>query len=296
MVPARVQGKEFMVSGYIRTPVLYFGASGVDLLRLRQIGKTLVATMLVLFGTAIPRSASGQSATAEDARFQVHPNRDGIHLEIYTPVPLSDVLRFACKQAGVTCTGLDLLSKESLQPMIVDGKFTRIVRQILEGTDVNFEYAHSDGQTRPKLTILRRSSTGQASLQVSGTPASSLTMESDQVAQPDSPSLEATTPAAAPAANVQETSVQETSHQSPPTAGQTEWRTAAEMMYRGGYATAATPSEFLPFPGPDGNPIPAVVEKPEFLPFPDQFGRPVPVTPVKPGSPFPMPADQQPPK
>jgi hypothetical protein len=71
---------------------------------------------------------------------------------------------------------------------------------------------------------------------------------------------------------------------------------AVQQMYGGGYAMTVTPSEALPFPGPDGQPVLSKPYYPEYLPFPDEFGRPIPVTPAKPGSPFPISTPQQPPK
>ena len=261
---------------------------------MRRSCQRLAATTLILFGLAGPCSAPGQSTTADDVRFWVHPNQVGIHLEIYAPVPLSNVLSIACKQAKVTCTGLDLVGKHNLPQMVVEGNFPHIARQLLEGSDVNFEYAHGSGQTQPKLTILRRPPAGTMPAQVAETPASETASVkgSAAVARPETPSVEDTMPPLVSPTSVHETDLQEAVQ----TAGQTDRRTAAEMIYRGGYATEASPSEYLPFPGPDGQPIRANGEKPEFLPFPDQYGRPIPVTPAKPGSPFPVPGDQQPPK
>jgi hypothetical protein len=258
----------------------------------RQFRELCSIAALLVCVSAATLSAQAQSPTTEDHRFRVGPNQDGISLEIFELAPLSNVLSVTCNQAKVACTGLDLVARDNLPPMVVEGKFPTVVRQILEGSKVNFEYAHGNGQTRPKLTILRRSTSGPMPVPVASTPTSdNSTEKAAGVTKAESPSLETPTPPAVSAANMQET-VQH----SPPTAGQTDWRTAAEMMYGGGYAPVATPSEFLPFPGADGKPIPAGAEMNEFLPFPDQFGRPIPVTAAKPGSPFPVPTDQQPTK
>lgn len=250
----------------------------------------LAVTMTLVIGLAANQFVEGQYVKPQDVRFRAESNSGNVRLEVYKTAPLAEILRSACKLANVTCSGVELLSQDSVPPMIVDGKFVQVVRQLVDGTQVNFEYTHGTAQLRPSLTFLRRTSVGHAAGEAVSTPSNDLAAvepesaavgstgtASDRVASPES--------AVPTIASVPKTPVA--------TSEQTDWRKAAEMIYAAGYASAATPSEFLPFPGPDGQPIPAKPVSAEYLPFPDQFGRPIPVAPAKPGSPFPPATETQ---
>jgi hypothetical protein len=234
--------------------------------------------------------ACPQDRASGDQRFQALKDQNELRLEIYKLTPVSDILLSACKESNVACTGLELLSKDSVPPMVVGGAFLQVVRQLIEGMEINFEYTHGTAQSRPKLAFLRRSSSVSVPAQTASAPANdSVTpLLQTTMALPTG----AATGTVAPTANSTLVSTEETSSSSA-AAQQTELLKAAMQMYAGGYATAATPSEFLPFPGPDGKPIPAKPVNTDYLPFPDQFGRPIPVTPAKPGSPFPPASETQ---
>ena len=254
------------------------------------IGRSHVRGTILLTCVLAGVVAWAQTQTSDDQPFRALSHQNELRVEIYKWTPLSDILRSACKQSNISCTGVELLSKDSVPPMVVDGGFLQVVRQLIEGAEVNFEYTHGTAQSRPKLTFLRSSSSGTPEAQTVSAPViDSLPQpRPTTTASPAEVALGSVAPTANSALVLTEGTISSST-----AAQQTEMLKAAEQMFAGGYATAATPSEFLPFPGPDGQPIPAKPVTSDVLPFPDQFGNPIPVVPAKPGSPFPPANDTQ---
>ena len=253
--------------------------------------KTLIR--VTVLSVWIAACAIAVAQTTDGPSFRTQPSNDNLLLDVYRSTSLSTVFSDLCKKANVACSGVELLEKDSIPPMVVEGKFLTIVRQLAEGANVNIEYAHETPESSPKLTLLRRVPVvpGFEKVGVAGNDPERNADYASEIAPSNPVGLDAGADAVTAGSVTREAS---TAANVQPAASNSTLPPDVIKMYAGGYATAATPSEFLPFPGSDGQPIPSKPVTAEFLPFPDEFGRPIPVTPAKPGSPFPTLTDQQP--
>jgi hypothetical protein len=247
-------------------------------------------TFLVAILTA---SVISEAQSSDNTSFRTQARNDTFSVEVYKSTPLSTVVSVLCKQAKVTCTGVELLARDWVPPMVVDGKFKAVVGQLVEGTGVNIVYAYGTPTAGPKLSLLRRTRDVAGAVPTAGAATDDTERSSNGASETrmtvlgDSVVVAPAVPSSAGAGSASG-DPQPTKEPAVPI--------DAQKMFAGGYATAATPSEFLPFPGPDGKPIPSKPVNAEFLPFPDQFGNPIPVKPATPGSPFPPAPGSQDPK
>ena len=116
--------------------------------------KTLIR--VTVLSVWIAACAIAVAQTTDGPSFRTQPSNDNLLLDVYRSTSLSTVFSDLCKKANVACSGVELLEKDSIPPMVVEGKFLTIVRQLAEGANVNIEYAHETPESSPKLTLLRR--------------------------------------------------------------------------------------------------------------------------------------------
>ena len=232
--------------------------------------------------------ARGQNTPRDSPDVTVSSKAGFVHIEVSKTTPLSTVLSAFCKQQGMKCSGVELLSRYPVPPMAVEGPLTQVVADLLRHTGINFEFVHGAAGVRSGLVLGTAPAGDNRPLQASGVRpdepsnpneygySASMPLDTEQ-ASTETPDL---TPGGMGASGTQQATVTANSN--------TE---AMLAMFKGGYATKVTPSAYLPFPDAEGLPIPANSTPATYLPFPDQFGNPIPVQPAKPGSPFPLAAD-----
>jgi len=249
---------------------------------------------LTILLACVAASAIAAAQVKDGASFRTGLSNVNLRIDVLKNTSLSIVLIDLCNRAKVACSGVDMLASDSVPPLVVEGEFLAIVRQLTEGTDVNFEYAHGTSQSPPRLTLLRRTRVAADPALLPDTQSHDAEHNVDHTIEVLPANPLGVDAGAEPASTASLAGEAASSSKDQGSIGESALTLDVMKMYAGGYATAATPSEFLPFPGSDGQPIPSKTVKVEFLPFPDEFGRPIPVTPAKPGSPFPTPTDQQP--
>jgi hypothetical protein len=249
----------------------------------RKQAQILVVALLFL-SWALGKEAIAQSLLSDKSGTSVHSKGGVVQLQTEQRTAISEVVRAVCAEENVSCIGCDLLASEILPPIVMEGTFVQIIQQLIDGLDVNFEYTHGDSERRSRLVLMHRTSVSLKTKQLPN-PGS----------EPDAPEpLDASMPAPhdtgddVPFSPSITTAAAKLGVNAQPTKLSAETLQMMQQMFAGGYATEVTPSEYLPFPGPDGRPIPAKPVNAEFLPFPDQFGRPIPITQSQPGSPFPI--------
>jgi len=253
------------------------------------VGIWVLAALLVSAAVAVAQSQStGPAASA----VQVTSAGGSLRLQVQTATTLNTGLSALCKEQKLECSGTELVARERLPQMVVEGSLQAVVKHLLEGTGINFEITRSPAGVPSKLVLLGHAPAGT-------TVQSGLSGSSDQALRNQPPSgyvgsayvgstIDQTDSVASPTTS-QPTIAGDRGEASGAQSSEARAQAqhAAELMYAGGHATQVTPSEYLPFPDSNGKPIASKPPSGEFLPFPDSNGNPIPIKPAQGGSPFP---------
>jgi hypothetical protein len=250
--------------------------------------RLLDARGLVVGSLFLALLTTGFSAGAQDsgntADLRVSSTAGNLRVEVAKTTPLTVVMGAVCRHEGMKCAGVQLLSSYPVPPMVVEGSPTQVVGDLLRGTGINFEFVHGIAGARSDLllgTAPAGNSVQQASDLTSNEPRNDLRKYQY--------STQLDTDLSATALPSRALGAAQAAGNPQPAATTNSAEEAAQQMFKGGNATGATPSAYLPFPDSNGNPIPAKSAPALYLPFPDQFGNPIPVQRAKSGSPFPPP-------
>ena len=248
------------------------------------LGAWVLAALLVSAAVAVAQSQStGPAASA----VQVTSASGSLRLQVQTATTLSAGLNALCKEQKLECTGTELVARERLPQMVVEGSLQAVVKHLLEGTGINFEITRNPAGAPSKLVLLGHAPAGttvQSGLSGSSNQAPGNQPPSGYIGSAIAPTDSVASPTTSQptvAGNRGEASGSQSSE------APTQALHAAELMYAGGNATQVTPSEYLPFPDSNGKPIPSKPPSGDFLPFPDSHGNPIPIKPAQGGSPFP---------
>ena len=247
---------------------------------LLHVRKLLRASFfLVLLAAGFSVNAQTSDNTAD---LRVSSSAGNLRVEVSKTIPLTVVLSAVCRHEGMKCAGVQLLSSYPVPPMVVEGSVNQVVSDLLRGTGINFEFVHGIAGVRSDL-LLGTAPAGNSVQQASDLTSNGPHNDLSEYQYP----TQLNTDLSATAIRSVALGAAQAAGNPQPAAATSSAEEAARQMFKGGNATGATPSAYLPFPDSNGNPIPAKSTPALYLPFPDQFGNPIPVQPAKPGSPFP---------
>ena len=250
--------------------------------------RSVLLSLAVLGGTGFFLCTRAAAEQRSGVRVQIRSTQ--VKLTVGATISLDIVMAELCKQTRSMCEGVPLVSHFQIVPMSVSGSWQEVVSRLMQGTGLDF-IASSSSAGAPGTLILRVPSTLTSQAQpaapapVAG--ASEAAVANDTTVSPETQGRASAMPTGISQGSNQATSghlatAYPFNQSSEALAAARKWDWNGNPLTHDVAMRAPEPSQYLLFPGPNGELIPATEPGPPpgFLPWPDGHGGLLPAPPV----------------